>query len=124
MLLKNFFIYFEEIENFFTELAASIDTKLSNVYVPVSFIPKYKFDSVIRSFDGCLIAFDIKTKKFKFQLADGSIKSGIVSDEVINKGPYELPKCYKACIRIDKYISKDNILEKYCLNGLECTSDC
>ena len=39
-------IDFEEIENFFTELAASIDAKLSNVYVPVSFIPKYKFDSV------------------------------------------------------------------------------
>lgn len=77
-----------------------------------------KVDSVIRSFDGCLIAFDIKTKKFKFQLADGSIKSGSVSDEVINKAPYELPKCYKANIKIDKYISKDNVLEKCCLNDL------
>lgn len=77
-----------------------------------------KVDSTIMTFNGSLIAFDIKYKRFKFLLDDGSIKAGIVSNDVINKGPYELPKNYKANIRIDKYISKDNILEKYCLNDL------
>ena len=55
---------------------------------------------------------------FKFKLDDGSVKNGIVSKEVIKKGPYELPQRYRAIIRIDKYISKDNILEKCFLNDL------
>lgn len=75
-------------------------------------------DSAIMTFNGRLIAFDLKSKKFKFLLDDGSIKVGIISDDVINNGPYELPKNYSATIKIDKYISKDNILEKCCLNNL------
>ena len=77
-----------------------------------------KIDSDFKKFNGKLIAFDIITKRFKIQLDDGSVKIGSVSNDVINKGPYELPKCYSATIRIDKYISKDNISEKCCLIDL------
>lgn len=77
-----------------------------------------KIESETNTFNGTLIAFDIITKRFKFKLDDSSVKTGIVSKEVINKGPYELPQRYSAIIRIDKYISKDNILEKCFLNNL------
>lgn len=71
-------------------------------------------------FNGTLIALDIKAKKFKLMLEDGSIKSGVVAKELCDKGTFELPKEYKAVIDIEKLYNKDEsrFMEKYCLKSL------
>lgn len=69
---------------------------------------------------GTLIALDIKSKRFKLQLDDGTIKSGVVTNEFLKTGSSELPKSYDAVIDIEKYIDKYHMSskEKYCLKAL------
>lgn len=69
------------------------------------------------SIRGQLIALDIKAKKFKFQVEDGSVKSGSVDSKVLETGSFEIPKTYDATICIEKYIDDKGIKskEKYCL---------
>ena len=69
---------------------------------------------------GTLIALDIKSKRFKLQLSDGKIKTGVLTNEFLKAGSYELPKLYDAVIDIEKYIDKYNTSskEKYCLKEL------
>lgn len=53
---------------------------------------------------GTLIALDTKNKRFKFRLEEGSIRSGVVTDEFIKSGAVEIPKMYEATIDIEKKI--------------------
>ena len=51
---------------------------------------------------GTLIALDTKNKRFR--LEEGSIRSGVVTDEFIKSGAVEIPKMYEATIDIEKKI--------------------
>lgn len=80
----------------------------------------YKIEKETVVIKGTLIALDIKTKKFKLQLEDGAIKSGVVTNEFLKMGSFELPKLYDAIIDIEKYLDEKQITSKemYCLKGL------
>jgi len=80
----------------------------------------YKVEKETLVLKGTLIALDIKTKKFKLQLEDGTIKSGVVTNEFLEAGTFELPKLYDATIDIEKYIDEkqESSKEKYCLKEL------
>lgn len=80
----------------------------------------YKVEKETIVLKGTLIALDIKTKKFKLQLEDGTIKSGVVTNEFLEAGTFELPKSYDVIIDIKKYIDekKESSKEKYCLKEL------
>lgn len=80
----------------------------------------YRIETENISIEGQLIALDIKTKKFKFQADDGSIKSGIVDTKILETGSFEIPKTYDASICVEKYIDEKGIKnkEKYCLLDL------
>lgn len=69
---------------------------------------------------GSLIALDVKTKRFKLQLSDGSIKSGVVTNEFLAKGSFEIPKDYEATVDVEKLYTdnKSNYKENYCLRDL------
>ncbi len=53
---------------------------------------------------GKLIAMDVKTKRFKLLLDDGSIKAGEVGNELLESTSFELPNSYDAKIDVEKYI--------------------
>lgn len=80
----------------------------------------YKVEKETIVLKGTLIALDIKTKKFKLQLEDGTIKSGVVTNEFLEAGSFELPKLYDATVDIERYLDEKNASskEKYCLKGL------
>lgn len=80
----------------------------------------YKVEKETVVLKGTLIALDIKTKKFKLQLEDGTIRSGVVTNEFLEAGSFELPKLYDATIDIEKYIDEkqESSKEKYCLKEL------
>ena len=91
-------------------------------YNDVKDIRRVEKDSVVLK--GTLIALDTKTKRFKFQLSDGSIKSGVVTNSFLSKGSFEIPRDYDATVDIEKlYTDNDlNYKEKYCLKDLQATS--
>lgn len=80
----------------------------------------YKIEKETVVLRGTLIALDIKTKKFKLQLKDGSIKSGVVANEFLGAGSFELPKLYDATLDIERYLDEkqNSAKEKYCLKRL------
>ena len=80
----------------------------------------YKVEKETVVLKGTLIALDIKTKKFKLQLEDGTIKSGVVTNEFLEAGSFELPKLYDATVDIERYLDekKTSSKEKYCLKWL------
>ena len=69
---------------------------------------------------GNLIALDVKTKRFKIQLDNGSIKSGEIKKDLLESSSFEIPNMYNATIDVDKYYDeKHNCLkEKYILRNL------
>ena len=69
---------------------------------------------------GTRIALDIKNKRFKLRLEDGSIKSGIVTDDFLKSGSFEIPRMYKATIEIEKHVDVNQKCSKemYCLSKL------
>ena len=62
----------------------------------------------------------MKSKRFKLQLDDGTIKTGVISNEILESGTFELPKIYDATIDVEKYIDDNQkvLKEKYYLKGL------
>ena len=80
----------------------------------------YKIEKTTEVVKGTLIGLDIKSKRFRLQLDDGIIKSGVVSNEFLEKGTFELPKIYDATIDVEKYIYDKQMSskEKYCLRSL------
>lgn len=87
-------------------------------YDDVKDIRRVETESLILK--GTLIALDVKTKKFKLQLSDGSIKSGVVTNDFLTKGSFEIPKYYNATVDVEKLYT-DNIFnykERYCLKDL------
>lgn len=97
------------------ELSSSV---VKNRYDDVKDICKVEKETV--EIKGTLIALDIKAKKFKLQLEDGSIKSGVLTNEFLDNGSFEIPKEYIATIDIEKLINHDkySYKEKYCLKKL------
>ena len=97
------------------ELSSSV---VKNRYDDVKDICKVEKETV--EIIGTLIALDIKAKKFKLQLEDGSIKSGVLTNEFLDNGSFEIPKEYIATIDIEKLINHDkySYKEKYCLKKL------
>ena len=91
---------------------------MKNRYDDVKDICKVEKETV--EIKGTLIALDIKAKKFKLQLEDGSIKSGVLTNEFLDNGSFEIPKEYIATIDIEKLINHDKFSykEKYCLKKL------
>lgn len=73
---------------------------VKNRYKDVKDISKVEKENVVLK--GTLIALDIKTKKFKLQLEDGSIKSGFVTNDILDNVTFEIPKVYNASIDIEK----------------------
>ena len=68
---------------------------------------------------GTLIALDVKNKKFKLQLNNGSVVSGHVAKELLDQNSYELPKTYRALVSRVKYIYNDSsVKEVFSLIGL------
>lgn len=80
----------------------------------------YKIEQTTDVVKGTLIALDMKSKRFKFQLEDGTIKSGLLTNDFLETGSYELPKMYEATINVEKYIDDKQRCnkEKYCLKEL------
>lgn len=80
----------------------------------------YTIERTTVVFKGILIALDIKSKRFKLQLDDGTIKTGVISNEILESGTFELPKIYDATIDVEKYIDDNQkvLKEKYYLKGL------
>ncbi len=73
------------------------------------------------TFRGKLIALDVKNKRFKLQLEDGSIKSGFLTNDFLATGiTFELPKTYSATIDIERFFNagESNFKTRYCLKGL------
>ena len=97
------------------ELSSSV---VKNRYDEVKDTCKVEKETV--EIKGTLIALDIKAKKFKLQLEDGSIKSGVLTNEFLDNGSFEIPKEYIATIDIEKLINHDkySYKEKYCLKKL------
>lgn len=97
------------------ELSSSV---VKNRYDDVKDICKVEKETV--EIKGTLVALDIKAKKFKLQLEDGSIKSGVLTNEFLDNGSFEIPKEYIATIDIEKLINHDkySYKEKYCLKKL------
>lgn len=93
-------------------------TVIKNKYESIKDIRKVETETV--KLRGTLIALDIKTKRFKLQAKDGSIKAGIVADELLTNGSFELPKEYSTCIDIERIYnaSENSIKENYCLKEL------
>ena len=77
-------------------------------------------ETVSAVFKGTLIALDMKTKRFKLQLLDGSIMSGAVTDAFLSKGSFEIPKIYDATVDIEKLYTDNalNYKEKFFLKDL------
>ena len=71
--------------------------------------------------NGKLIGLDMKTKRFKFQTVDGSVKIGTVDSNILENGSFEIPKVYDANMRVEVYLDKngDKNKEKYFLVSLE-----
>lgn len=84
----------------------------------------YKVEKETLTINGMLVALDIKAKRFKLQLKDGSIKSGVVTNEFLTIGTFELPKEYSAIVDIEKFIDnkKVSVREIYCLKELRTIS--
>ena len=80
-----------------------------------------RIEKEVIEINGTLIALDIKNKRFKLQLEDESIKSGIVTDEFLKSGSFEIPRMYEATIEIEKHIDVNQKCSKevYCLSKLE-----
>ena len=80
----------------------------------------YNIERTTVVFKGTLIGLDMKSKRFKLQLDDGTIKTGVITNEILESGTFELPKIYDATIDIEKYIDDNQkvLKEKYYLKGL------
>lgn len=80
----------------------------------------YRIEKEVIEIKGTLIALDIKNKRFKLRLEDGSIKSGIVTDDFLKSGSFEIPRMYKATIEIEKHVDVNQKCSKevYCLSKL------
>ena len=81
----------------------------------------YRIEYEDRITSGKLIALDTKTKKFKFQSEDNSIKTGSVDTRILENGCLEIPRMYEATIRIEKYLNNkgSSNKEKYYLLSLK-----
>ena len=80
----------------------------------------YNIEKTTEVFKGTLIGLDMKSKRFKLQLDDGTIKTGVITNEILESGTFELPKIYDATIDVEKYIDDNQkvLKEKYYLKGL------
>ncbi len=80
----------------------------------------HRVETISEVLTGTLIALDVKAKRFKLQLLDGSIKSGVVTNDFLSKGTFVIPKVYDATVEVEKLFTDNeaNYKEKYCLKDL------
>lgn len=69
---------------------------------------------------GTLIALDVKNKSFKIQLEDGTIKSGSVINDLLEKETFEVPKAYEVLVDVERLYTDNglNFKERYSLKEL------
>lgn len=84
-------------------------------YADVKDIYRIEKEQVV--IEGTLIALDIKSKRFKLQLDDGTIKAGIIANDFMSDCSFELPKKYSATMEVERYYNENNssLKERFCL---------